>query len=74
MSFSLEMDLDDVPEETREWKPDTAPQAMVMNRIGNMGLFATVKPVTAGIFRVGLPTMTPTTPARIMPSSRNTDK
>ena len=34
-SFSLEMVLADVPVETRLWKPDTAPQATVTNRIGN---------------------------------------
>ena len=28
--------LDDVPEETRQWKPETAPQAMVTNRKGKI--------------------------------------
>lgn len=29
------MVLEDVPEETRLWKPETAPQATVTNKIGN---------------------------------------
>ena len=72
ISFSLETVLEDVPEETRLWKPETAPQAMVMNKIGNKGLLPTLKPTNAGMFKVGLPTMIPTTPARIMPKSRKT--
>ena len=68
----IEMVLEEVPEETRLWKPETAPQAMVTKRMGKRGLFATVKPLKAGILMVGLPTRIPTTPARIMPRSRKT--
>ena len=32
---SLSISFGVVPEEIRAWKPDTAPQAMVMNRNGN---------------------------------------
>lgn len=39
------MVLEEVPEETRLWKPETAPQAMVTKRMGKRGLFATVKPL-----------------------------
>ena len=35
ISRSLSMVLEEVPEDTRLWKPDTAPQATVTNRIGN---------------------------------------
>lgn len=46
ISFSLEMVLEDVPEETRLWKPDIAPQATVTNRIGNRSPdFSLWKPV-----------------------------
>ena len=35
ISFSLLMVLEEVPEDTRLWKPETAPQAMVTNKVGN---------------------------------------
>ena len=35
VSRSLSICLLVVPEPTKPWKPDTAPQAMVMNRKGN---------------------------------------
>ena len=43
-----------VPEEISEWKPDTAPQAMVMNRNGNSepentGPLPSMKRVVAGM-------------------------
>ncbi len=44
MFFSFLICLDAVPEETREWKPDTAPQAMVTNRIGNRYWPSTLNP------------------------------
>ena len=38
--------LEEVPEETRLWKPDTAPQATVTNKIGNRSPdFSLWKPV-----------------------------
>ena len=33
--FSFSIIFGVVPDETSEWKPETAPQAMVMNRKGN---------------------------------------
>ena len=35
IAFSLLICFDDVPDDTREWKPDTAPHAMVTNKVGN---------------------------------------
>ena len=38
--------VEDVPEETRLWKPETAPQATVTNKIGNISpSFSLWKPV-----------------------------
>ena len=37
-SVSLSSCLEVVPEATREWKPEIAPQAMVVNRTGNTGV------------------------------------
>ena len=50
-----------VPEEISEWKPDTAPQAMVMNRNGNSepentGPLPSMKRVVAGIASAGATT------------------
>ena len=46
ISFSLVIALEEVPEETRLWKPDTAPQATVTNKIGNRSPdFSLWKPV-----------------------------
>ena len=36
-SFSLLICLEEVPELIREWKPEQAPQATVMNRNGKRG-------------------------------------
>ena len=64
------MVLDEVPEDTRLWKPDTAPQAMVTNRVGNRALpSAATKPLKAFNCMVGWATRTPTTAPMIMPSS-----
>ena len=54
MSFSFSTVLEEVPEETRLWKPETAPQATVTNRMGNMvPSFSLLKPVKTGRFMVG---------------------
>ena len=61
------MVLEDVPEETRLWKPETAPHATVTNRIGNIvPSFSLVKPVNTGRFMVGCATTRPTTAPAIM--------
>ena len=55
-SFSIIFGV--VPDEISEWKPETAPQAMVMNRNGNSlpentGPVPSMKRVVAGIASVG---------------------
>ena len=35
ISFSLLIVFEEVPEDTREWNPETAPQAIVTNKVGN---------------------------------------
>ena len=67
MSRSLESCLDVVPEDTRLWNPDTAPQATVTNRMGKRLMPLTVNPVYTG--RVIATTM-PIAAAPIMNSSR----
>ena len=47
MFFSFLICLEAVPEDTREWKPETAPQAIVTNKIGNMYCPSTLKLVKA---------------------------
>ncbi|MNJ03288.1 hypothetical protein D3C73_1635500 [compost metagenome] len=54
LSFSIIFGV--VPEEISAWKPETAPQAMVMNRKGNRlpdqtGPEPSMNLVMAGIFR-----------------------
>ena len=67
MSFSFSTVLEEVPEETRPWKPETAPQATVTNRMGNMvPSFSLVKPVKTGRFMVGWATSRPTAAPMIM--------
>ena len=54
-SVSLSSCLEVVPEETREWKPEMAPQAMVVNRTGKMGLPAPVSGlVTTKVFTAAM--------------------
>ena len=74
MSASFEIIFELVPLETRLWKPETAPQAIVTKRIGKSGWFLTSKPTKAGSSIDGLMTMTPITPAAIMPIRRNIDR
>ena len=65
-----------VPEPTREWKPEMAPQAMVTNRAGNIVpslVMGSLKAVKAGIsmWAASAPVrpapMTPTAAITIMP-------
>ena len=75
--------LDVVPEATRLWKPEMAPQAIVMNSAGNkkpdaaalFSPFATKKSVKAGMSRLAalpmrLAPAMPTMASAIMPYSR----
>ena len=43
MFFSFLICFDAVPEDTSEWKPETAPQAIVTKRIGNIYCPSTLK-------------------------------
>src|SRR5687768_8960813 len=78
-SVSLRIILGVVPEEMREWKPDTAPQAMVMNRKGNRlpdqtGPVPSVNWVKAGILSCGETKMTPMARPTMVPILRKVDK
>ena len=68
--FSFLICLDAVPEDTSEWKPETAPQAMVTNRIGNIYCPSTLKLVNAFRLQEGLATNTPITAPTIIKMSR----
>lgn len=52
--FSFAMVFEEVPDDTRLWNPETAPQATVTNRIGNRSPDAALwKPVYIGRFIFG---------------------
>ena len=68
-----------VPEEISAWKPDTAPQAMVMNRNGNRPPFQTgpvpsVNWVSAGMRRSGMTITMPIASAMMVPILRKVDR
>src|SRR5512140_993059 len=72
MSLSLSTIFGVVPDEISEWKPEIAPQAMVMNTNGKSGPGMMGPPpdtycVIAGICIVGFTRMTPTTRIRMVP-------
>ena len=71
MSFSFSTVFEDVPEETRLWKPETAPQATVTNRMGNIEPREVLKLVKAGKFIVGCATRRPTAAPAIIPMNMN---
>ena len=66
MSLSFSTCFDAVSDETSEWKPDTAPHAIVTKRIGNIEPIDDVNPVNAGSSIFGFDTKIPTTAAAIM--------
>ena len=75
MSFSLAIIFGVVPEPMMAWKPDSAPQAMVMNRNGNAAPGITGPPpemygVNAGICSAGLMNTMPTASAAMVPILR----
>ena len=48
--------LEEVPVEISEWKPEQAPQATVINRVGNSILpSASFQPLNAGSWKVAFP-------------------
>ncbi|MNY69149.1 hypothetical protein D3C86_2070430 [compost metagenome] len=68
-----------VPDEIRAWKPETAPQAMVMNRKGKRapektGPLPSMKGVMAGICTCGRTIRMPTARARMAPIFRKVDR
>ena len=68
-----------VPLEMSAWKPETAPQAIVMNANGNSlpantGPVPSMNCVTAGIFSVGISRMIATPSTMIVPIFRNADR
>ncbi|MNR44547.1 hypothetical protein D3C85_1633040 [compost metagenome] len=76
---SLSSSFGVVPEEISAWKPDTAPQAMVMNRNGNRPPFHTgpvpsMNWVRAGIFSSGMVTRMPMARATMVPIFRKVDR
>ena len=60
--------MEEVPELTRLWKPERAPQATETNRIGNIMPDLVVKPVKTGAVIVAWPLAPRTT----MPSTAQT--
>jgi hypothetical protein len=78
-SASLPIILGVVPDEIREWKPDIAPQAMVMKRKGNRlpdhtGPDPSVNCVKAGILSSGEMKSTPIASPRMVPILRKVDR
>jgi len=76
-SFSIIFGV--VPEEISECQPDTAPQAMVMNRNGNnppdhTGPLPSTNLVSAGICKSGRTMTTPIASSRIAPILRKVDR
>ena len=60
--------MEEVPEDTRLWKPESAPQATETNRTGNIMPEAVVNPVNIGAVMVAWPL----TPRTTMPSTAQT--
>lgn len=69
-----------VPDATRAWKPDSAPQAMVMNRNGNIDPAKTgpspelANLLTASVLSVGAATSTPIASSTIVPTFMKVDR
>ncbi|MNG01703.1 hypothetical protein D3C85_1405020 [compost metagenome] len=77
--FSLASILGVVPEEMSAWKPETAPQAMVMNRKGKRspaqtGPVPSTNWVSAGICRVGWVTSMPMARPMMVPILRKVER
>ena len=64
--FSLSSCLAVVPEEIRLWKPDTAPQATVMNSVGKRKLLPTLNPAKGVKLTAGLEKIIPIAAAPII--------
>ena len=75
MFFSFLICLEAVPDDTSEWNPETAPQAIVTNKIGNIYCgfpFASgiENAVNASRLHAGFATNTPITAPRIIKINR----
>ena len=69
----------EVPEEMRAWKPEMAPQAMVMKQKGkifpaNTGPLPSMKLVSGGMWISGRTMRMPTAIAKIAPTFTNADR
>jgi hypothetical protein len=78
-SASVAISFGVVPEEIRAWKPDTAPQAMVMNRNGKSepdqtGPVPSTNLVTAGILSCGATTTIPIASPTMVPILRKVER
>ena len=72
MSLSLSTIFDVVPELIRAWKPEMAPQAIVMKQNGNRGPGKIGPPpfaysVSAGILNSGFTQITPSASRKMVP-------
>ena len=78
-SASVAISLGVVPEAIRAWKPETAPQAMVMNRNGNnapdqTGPEPSMNRVSAGICKAGCITTMPMASPTMVPILRKVER
>ncbi|SKY48807.1 Uncharacterised protein [Mycobacteroides abscessus subsp. abscessus] len=77
---SLASSLGVVPDAMSEWKPESAPQAIVMNRNGNRapanaGPFPFhANSLTAGAFMTGCTTRMPMASSAMVPTFMNVDR
>ena len=79
ISISLEMSLGVVPLDTSAWKPEIAPQAMVMKTNGNnfpanTGPLPSMNCVMAGIFISGCRNRIAMASKKMVPSFMNVDR
>ena len=79
MWLSRSIILGVVPDEIRAWKPETAPQAMVMNRNGKSepaqtGPVPSTNFVVAGICMCGATSRMPMASATMVPILRKVDR
>ncbi len=79
MSRSFGSSFGVVPEDISEWKPEIAPQAMVMNTNGNsaplkIGPVPSINWVSAGIFISGANTRMEMARRNTTPSFRNVER
>lgn len=78
LSFSMSLGV--VPEEISAWKPESAPQAMVMKRKGKRDpakagpVPEEANSVTAGIFTSGRATRMPTARSAMVPTFMYVDR